>query len=195
MAEPNYNALSPLNILAIVFSDIIIVSSQPFELGFLLGNACFSSWECKMTEDKFDNDHCLKEDEWFSDVSDEHYWMSGIDAQPVDRRDECREHVNIDVKINPGGRLCKINDISIGGVLIFTEQPLVTGQLIKMNLFTDYGTHMAFGVVRWQAKGKESSLNVEKTGMGVQFLWVSLGMKELLTHALYHPSPRSGVSL
>lgn len=132
----------------------------------------------------------LAEGEWFGAEDDTGLWMTGVEHQrSANRRAQDREHAHIEVMVDPGGSQCTISDISIGGVLIYTEHPLPFDTRVKLLLQTGHGVVRAEGVVRWTAKGTMRDLYTNRLGMGVQFLWVEIGLREVLEQTLQAPLP------
>jgi hypothetical protein len=131
---------------------------------------------------------CLQEGEWFG-ADDAFCWMSGAEqSSALNRRGQSREHAHIEVQVDPGGGRGTVNDISIGGVLIYTDNPLTVGTSLNLTLLTDRGMVRAVGVVRWVAKGAMHDIYHNRLGMGVQFLWVEIGLRAVLEHTLCYPA-------
>ncbi len=125
----------------------------------------------------------LAPDEWFSDGSDEQYWTSGIGQVMRSERRVAgeRHHVQVKVTVEPGSLGGTVDDISLGGALVYVYPPLAQGTYVELTLQTDRGMAKVGGVVRWRLKRSADSSPSHRVGMGIEFTWISLQMKELLS--------------
>lgn len=123
----------------------------------------------------------LGAEEWFSEPGVDEFWVSGIDETNwAERRMDQRSPTVVRVRIDPGGRAANAADISIGGILVNTHQPLPQGQTVTLMIDSSAGTLESRGVVRWMAKSHLCDETAGRLCMGVQFTWLSLGMGRLL---------------
>lgn len=123
----------------------------------------------------------LGDGEWFSEQGVDDFWVSGVEETNwAERRVDRRSPTVVRVRIDPGGRAATAADISIGGMLVNTHQPLPQGQPVTLMIDSPMGTLESRGVVRWMAKSHVCDATVGRLCMGVQFTWLSLGMGRLL---------------
>ncbi len=127
----------------------------------------------------------LGKEEWFGDEEAEVFFVPGTGlSSRADRRGADRRRVHVEVRVEPGGRPGAVGDLSVGGVLVYCDVPAPPGSEVALTLLTEAGPARARGVVRWASRaGKRDALE-ERSGMGIQFLWVSLAMKGILDEAL-----------
>lgn len=132
-----------------------------------------------MSDEKLEG---LAPGEWFSDGTDEQYWASGTgQLDNCDRRlGGERHHVQIKVMVEPGSLGGIVNNISLGGALVYIHPPLAQGSFVELTLQTDNGTAKVGGVVRWRLKKAADSSLGNREGMGIEFTWMSLQMKDLI---------------
>jgi hypothetical protein len=132
-----------------------------------------------MSDDELEG---LADGEWFSDGADDNYWTCGTGHVDMSERREAgeRQHVQIKVKVEPGALYGTVNDISLGGVLVYTNPPLPQGSYAELTLQTDRGTAKVGGIVRWRLRGSPDNSPDGRMGMGIEFIWMSLQMRTLM---------------
>jgi hypothetical protein len=133
-----------------------------------------------------DDKNCdsLGQDEWFGDSTpeDTDYWLTAVaeKATGAERRQDMRTRVNIAARVSPGARGAIAGDLSLTGILLYSDAPLSPSSHVTLSLHTLCGLAEAKGVIRWVSKNNTSDYYHSKHCMGIEFTWVSLVMKELL---------------
>lgn len=135
-----------------------------------------------VTEKKPDKIECLGEDEWFSDPNEPVYWLTCVDdGSEGNRRLGERHKAFLKVLVDPGGRPAASGDLSIGGMLVLTDRPMEIGRAVSISISTMDGVQHADGLVRWVSHGCSRGEDISsRQCMGIQFTWVTLGMRDLL---------------
>lgn len=120
----------------------------------------------------------LGEDEWFSDPDEPVCWLKGVEECGGANRRICERHrVYMKVLVDPGGKPGAAGDLSMGGMLVFTEIPLDKGVRVELSISTEEGIQHASGIVCWATRKCVGSLGYEgRQCMGIKFTWMTMGM-------------------
>lgn len=142
-------------------------------------------------EKKFEG---LSEEEWFGDAAledDVFYGRSPVAR--ADRRASPRERVQIEARVDPGGRHGIVHDISTVGVLLYLDVPLPAGTQVEVTLATEFGPARAKGVIRWTSRGGAHDLSENRIGMGMEFTWLSEELKRYLDQVFRKPAEGASI--